>query len=163
VLAARIDLLDDAEKSALQAAAVIGRIFWTGPVYELVAGIEPDLRVLEDRDFIRRRSGTSLEGEPEYAFKHALTREVAYAGLPKARRARLHATFAEWIARTGGGRDEHVPLLAHHYAEAVRPEDADLCWGDDPDELERLRAQAVIWLERAGDLAIGRYEIDEGL
>ena len=32
-----------AEKSALQAAAVIGRVFWTGPVYELVDG-EPDLR-----------------------------------------------------------------------------------------------------------------------
>ena len=38
VLAARIDLLADAEKAALQAAAVIGRVFWTGPVYELVGG-----------------------------------------------------------------------------------------------------------------------------
>ena len=163
VLAARIDLLGDAEKAALQAAAVIGRIFWTSPVYELVPGMEPDLRALEDRDFIRRRSGSSLEGELEYAFKHALTREVAYAGLPKGRRARLHAMFAEWIARVGGGRDEHAPLLAHHFAEAIRPEDADLCWGDAPKELERLRAQAVVWLERAADLAIGRYEIDEGL
>ena len=32
VLAARIDLLGAAEKSALQAASVIGRVFWTGPV-----------------------------------------------------------------------------------------------------------------------------------
>jgi tetratricopeptide (TPR) repeat protein len=163
VLAARIDLLDEAEKAALQAAAVIGRIFWTGPVYELVAGMEPDLRVLEDRDFIRRRSGSSLEGEPEYAFKHALTREVAYGGLPKARRARLHAKFAEWIERIGEGRDEHAPLLAYHYAEAVRPEDADLCWANATEELERLRVQAVSWLERAADLAIGRYEIADAL
>ncbi len=36
VLAARIDLLAPAEKAALQAAAVIGRTFWSGPVYELV-------------------------------------------------------------------------------------------------------------------------------
>lgn len=163
VLAARIDLLDEAEKAALQSAAVIGRIFWTSPVYELVAGMEPDFRVLEDRDFIRRRSRSSLEGEPEYAFKHALTREVAYAGLPKARRARLHAAFADWILRFGGGRDEHAPLLAHHYAEAVRPEDTDLCWEDAPEELDRLRAQAVIWLERAAHLAVSRYEIDEAL
>ena len=163
VLAARIDLLDEAEKAALQAAAVIGRIFWTGPVYELVRGMEPDLRVLEDRDFIRRRAGSSLEGEPEYAFKHALTREVAYAGLPKARRAHMHAAFAEWIGRVGGGRDEHAPLLAHHYAMAVRPEDTDLCWADAPDELERLRAQAIHWLERAADLALGRYEIDDAI
>jgi len=33
VLAARIDLLPQAEKSALQAASVIGRVFWSGPVY----------------------------------------------------------------------------------------------------------------------------------
>src|SRR5438552_2117430 len=29
------------------------RVFWTGPVYELVEA-RPDLRVLEDRDFVRR-------------------------------------------------------------------------------------------------------------
>jgi class 3 adenylate cyclase len=163
VLAARIDLLDGANKAALQAAAVIGRTFWTGPVYELVDGLEPDLRLLESRDLIRQRSGSSLEGEVEFVFKHALTREVAYGGLTKARRARLHARFADWIYRLGDGRDEHVPLLAHHYAEAVRPEDADLVWAEEAAELERLRRQALEWLERAGDLAIGRYEIDDGL
>jgi class 3 adenylate cyclase len=163
VLAARIDLLGEAEKTALQAAAVIGRIFWTGPVYELAEGTQPDLRVLESRDFIRRRSGSSLEGEVEFAFKHALTREVAYGSLTKARRARLHATFADWIERLGGGRDEHIPLLAHHYAEAVRPEDADLAWPDDVDQLDRLRGAAVRWLRRGAELAASRYEIDEAL
>ncbi|MDP9302643.1 MAG: hypothetical protein M3P43_17390 [Actinomycetota bacterium] len=34
VVAARVDLLEPAEKQALQAASVIGRIFWAGPVYE---------------------------------------------------------------------------------------------------------------------------------
>ena len=85
VLAARIDLLDDADKAALQAAAVIGRTFWTGPIYELVGEHAPDLATLEGRDFIRRRAASSLEGEVEYVFKHALTREVAYNGLTKAR------------------------------------------------------------------------------
>ena len=163
VLAARIDLLPEAEKTALQAAAVIGRIFWTSPVYELVAGHEPDLRVLESRDFIRRRSDSSLEGEVEYVFKHALTREVAYGSLTKARRGRLHAQFAEWIERIGEGRDEHAPLLAHHYAEAVRPEDVDVAWPDAGPELERLRAKAISWLSRAADAAISRYEIDDAL
>ncbi len=161
VLAARIDLLGEAEKAALQAAAVIGRVFWTGPVYELVEGLEPDLHVLESRDLIRQRSGSSLEGEVEYVFKHALTREVAYAGLTKARRARLHAQFAGWIERLGEGRDEHAPLLAHHYAEAVRPEDADLCWGEDEEELARLRTQAIHWLRRSAELALRRYDLDE--
>jgi predicted ATPase len=130
VLASRIDLLAEAEKAALQSASVIGRVFWTGPVYELVGNLQPDLHLLEGRDLIRRRSASSLEGEVEYVFKHALTREVAYGGLTKARRAQLHWKFAEWIERVGEGRDEHAPLLAHHYAEAVRPEDVDVVWPD---------------------------------
>jgi class 3 adenylate cyclase len=160
VLAARIDLLEPAEKEALQAAAVIGRVFWSGPVYELVQG-EPDLRVLEERDFVRRRSGSSMAGEREYAIKHALTREVAYAGLPKPKRARLHATFAGWLERLGDNRDDLASLLAHHHAEAVRPEDADLVWSGDESEATRLRAKAVYWLRRAAALATMRYELDD--
>jgi len=163
VLAARIDLLPPAEKAALQAAAVIGRTFWAGPVRELLDGAEPDFGLLEERDFIRRRSGSSMLGEREFAIKHALTREVAYASLPKARRARLHAAFARWMERAGEARDEYAALLGHHYAAAVNPEDADLAWTGEEAELERLRENALIWLERAGDLAGGRYEIDDAL
>jgi DNA-binding SARP family transcriptional activator len=163
VLASRVDLLKPAEKEALQAAAVIGRVFWTGPIYELVAGLRPSLRVLEERDFIRRRSGSSMAGEREYEIKHALTREVAYASLPKARRARLHAAFARWLERAGEGRDGHTALLAHHYAQAVRPEDIDLVWAGEPQEVERLRAKSLVWLRQAAQLAIGRYEIDDAL
>jgi class 3 adenylate cyclase/tetratricopeptide (TPR) repeat protein len=163
VLAARIDLLPLAEKAALQAASVIGRVFWTGPVYELLEGLEPDFRILEERDFVRRRSGSSMAGEPEYAIKHALTREVAYGSVPKAKRARLHAAFADWLQRFGGGRDEHASLLAHHYAEAVRPQDADLAWTGAEDELEDVRRKAVVWLRRAAELAAGRFELREAL
>ena len=162
VVAARMDLLEPAEKSALQAAAVIGRTFWSGPLYELADG-RPNLRVIEDRDFVRRRSGSSLEGEREYAFKHSVTREVAYASVPKAKRAGLHAGFAEWIERNIGDRNELASMLAHHYAAAIRPEDADLAWADNASRLAQLRAKAIRWLGRAGELAIGRYEVDEGM
>jgi class 3 adenylate cyclase len=162
VLAARIDLLGAAEKSALQAAAVIGRVFWTGPVYELVEA-KPDLRVLEDRDFIRRRAGSSMVGEREYVIKHALTREVAYDGIPRARRAPMHAAFASWLERREPGRDDIASLLAHHYAEAARAEDADLAWVGKQNELERFRGKALLWLERAAELAIRRYELEDAL
>jgi class 3 adenylate cyclase len=162
VLAARIDLLADAEKEALQAAAVIGRTFWTGPLYELVAA-RPDVGVLEEREFVRRRPTSTLPGEREYIIKHALTREVAYGSLPRARRARLHADFAAWLDRRMDGRDELAPLLAHHYATAVRPDDLDLAWAGRESEVERLRAKAVAWLRKAAELAIGRYEIDDGI
>jgi class 3 adenylate cyclase len=163
VLAARIDLLRPAEKAALQAASVVGGVFWTGPIYELLAGSEPDFRVLEERDFVRRRPGSSVAGESEFVFKHQLTREVAYASLPKARRARLHAWFAEWLERFGEGRDEHASLLGHHYAEAARPEVADLAWAGAEEKLERVRGKAVAWLRRAAELAMGRYELRDAL
>jgi len=163
VLAARIDLLPAAEKAALQAGAVIGRVFWTGPVYELVGAATPDFAVLEERDFVRRRAGSSMKGQREYAIKHALTRQVAYEMLPKARRAKLHAAFARWLESQGEGDDEHASLLAHHYAEAVRPADVDLAWSGNEEEAGPLRRKAVEWSRRAAVLAIGRYEIDNGL
>jgi class 3 adenylate cyclase len=162
VLAARIDLLGAAEKSALQAAAVIGRVFWTAPVYELVEA-KPDFRLLEERDFVRRRAGSSMAGEREYVIKHALTREVAYESLPRARRARMHAAFAAWLEHRVEGRDELASLLAHHYAEAARPEDADLAWAGEEAERARLRLKALHWLESAAQFAMRRYEIEDAL
>ena len=161
ILAARIDLLGPGEKAALQAASVVGRVFWPGPVLELLAGIEPDTGVLVERDFIRRRRTSSMAGEHEFAFKHALTRDVAYKSLPKARRARLHAGFAAWLEQLGADRDEYAPLLAHHYAEAAKPEDRDLAWPDEDAEFERLRAKALVWLRRSAELAAARYALDE--
>ena len=42
--------------------------------------------------------------------------------------------FAAGSSARAAERDELAPLLAHHYAEAVRPEDADLAWADDEAE-----------------------------
>jgi tetratricopeptide (TPR) repeat protein len=129
----------------------------------LLQGTRPDFGLLEARDFIRRGSGSSLDGDREYAFKHTVTREVAYASVPKRRRARLHADFATWLERTGGGRDEHAPLLAHHYASAMRPEDSDFAWQGKPETAAELTAKAALWLQRAGELAITRYDLDEAI
>ena len=59
------------------------------PVEQLIGNPDVDWRILEERDFIRRRPGSTLAGEREFSFKHALTREVAYASLPKRQRQRL--------------------------------------------------------------------------
>jgi predicted ATPase len=163
VLAARIDLLPWTEKGALQTAAVIGRVFWSDPVSDLAPEADPEFGLLQARDFARRRASSSTEGQREYLIKHALTREVAYQSLLKARRAPLHAGFAEWLERNGRGEDEHAPLLAHHYAEAVGPEVLDLAWSGREEQAEALRGKAVWWSRRAAELAIGRYEIDQGL
>jgi class 3 adenylate cyclase/tetratricopeptide (TPR) repeat protein len=163
VVSARMDLLGAPEKEALQAASVIGRVFWAEPVYELVTAGQPDLRTLEERDFVRRRLGSSMVGQREYAIKHALTREVAYDSIPRSRRAVLHAGFARWAERAAGSPDDMAPILAHHYAEAVRPDDADLAWSGREAEAAELRSKAVDWLTRAAELAISRMEIEDAL
>jgi len=163
LIAARIDLLPAREKAALQAGAVIGRVFWVGAARALVEGDEPDFGLLEERVFVLRRQSSSLAGEAEYAVRHALTREVAYSSIPKGRRARLHLGFAEWLEGVGEGRDEHAATLAHHYSEALRSDYADLAWPDDDETPRRLRPKAVAWLRRGAELAVGRYEIEEGL
>jgi tetratricopeptide (TPR) repeat protein len=163
VVAARMDLLPSDEKFALQAGAVIGRTFWESPLVELLAGRQPDLQLLEARDFIRRGLGSSFAGEPEFTFKHAVTQEVAYATVPKRQRARLHAAFAKGLEESGGGRDEHAPLLAHHYASSARLDELDLAWSAEPELTARLKAKAAAWLRRAGELAVGRYDLDDGI
>jgi hypothetical protein len=150
-----------AGKSALQAAAVVGRRFSSGAVAELVGMEEPDLAGLVRRDFIRPLDGQAGVADVDFAFRHALTRDVAYHSLPMARRARLHAAYAEHLERARGGRDEDAPVLAHHYAEAVRPDESSLVWEADQTESARLRERARAWLGRSADLAVARYAIDE--
>lgn len=161
-LAARIDLLGPIEKAALQAAAVIGRVFWAGPVRELTGGSEPDFDLLCDRGLVRIHPGSSVEGELELSFKHAVTRDVTYASLPAARRLQLHAAFARWLERDET-RDDHAPFIAHHYAEAVTPGHVDLAWRDREDELADISRRAIAWLRRAADLAVARYELNDAL
>ena len=42
------------------------------------SSLEHALARLENRDLILSRLGSSLSGEPEFIFKHVLTRDVAY-------------------------------------------------------------------------------------
>ena len=154
VIASRIDRLPADERAVLQAAAVAGRSFWRGSVAELLDRPATDLDVLEERDFVRRVPRSSVAGDREFAFKHALTREVALGSLAAPRRAHLHAAFAGWLERAGDP-DEHAALIAHHYAEAL----ATAAWEDRPDHVAVLRRSAARWLRRAAELAVGRYEL----
>ena len=153
VLAARIDLLEGGEKRALQSAAVVGRVFWTGPVARLLNGdadvLDRSLRTLEDRDLIVSRLGSSVAGDREYIFKHVLTRDVAYGSLPRRERGVAHARVAEWIEEAAGQRRrEFADLLAHHYSEAY-----ERALSDHPDDIERLRAKTFEYLLLAAEEA----------
>jgi class 3 adenylate cyclase/tetratricopeptide (TPR) repeat protein len=163
LLAARVDGLPIAERQVLREAAVIGRVFWPGPLRSAGLAIDVDaaLGSLEERGLVVARSTSTVVGETEHQFRHALVRDVAYEALPRARRARAHANVAEWTARLASGRaDEFAELVGYHYRLAAAGDDADLAWSDQPERRTALRADAFAWLIRAGDGARRRYALD---
>ena len=122
MIAARLDLLRSEEKAALQDAAVFGRSFWAGGV-ATVSGLDPRtveerLHSLERRDFVRRERRTAVADDTQYAFLHALVRDVAYGQIPRAERAGKHRRAAEWLVSLGRPED-HAEMLAHHYLQAL--------------------------------------------
>jgi tetratricopeptide (TPR) repeat protein len=117
IIAARLDLLDPLEKQLLQNASVLGKVFWRGGVEALGTNATDDLvQRLVRKEFLRRERGSSIAGEQELAFRHALVRDVVYAQLPRAARAEKHRLAAEWIEATSASRPD---LVAHHYLEAL--------------------------------------------
>ena len=146
LLAARIDALPDGERRVLREAAVVGRIFWDEPVAVAVGSAEVGgpMVALERRGLVSMRPTSSIAGQVEYAFKHALIRDVAYAGLSIARRARAHAAVGEWLAGISPDRpDELAELVAAHYVAALG-DGADLAWPAGSEELAEVRARARV-------------------
>jgi class 3 adenylate cyclase/tetratricopeptide (TPR) repeat protein len=116
VLAARIDRLPIEEKRLLQAAAVIGHDVPFVLLQALAEQTDPDLRRalahLQAAEFLYE---ANLFPDLEYAFKHALTHEVAYGTLLQQRRRELHARIVEVIERLYADRlSQHVGRLAYH-------------------------------------------------
>ncbi|MFL5797308.1 MAG: AAA family ATPase [Actinomycetota bacterium] len=163
VLAARMDLLRPDEKRVLQLAAVVGRVFWSGPVERLLGGgpgtLPAVLAALEDRGLVIARLASSMEGEREYEFRHILTRDVAYESLPRRERASAHATVAAWLEERAGERArESAELLAHHYGEAYRVVREDV--RPDAARLEALRVGAYRFALLASEDARARLVLE---
>jgi class 3 adenylate cyclase/tetratricopeptide (TPR) repeat protein len=124
LIGARIDSLPPTEKSVLQDAAVVGKVFWSGAV-EAVSGLPEDvvIRSLHEsvrREFVRRVRKGSFAGQEEFAFNHLLVQEVAYRQIPRAARVGRHVAAARWIRAVASDRIfEVAELLAHHYGEAL--------------------------------------------
>jgi tetratricopeptide (TPR) repeat protein len=150
LIAARIDALSGEEKTVLEDAAVVGKVFWGGSVAALLdadrEAVEQALHVLERKEFVQRERRPAVAGESQYAFRHGLVREVAYGQIPRARRAEKHRLAAGWIESLGRP-EEHAELLAHHYLSAL---DFARAAGQ---ELDGLSEQAGHALRHAGDRA----------
>ena len=119
VIMARIDRLEEGPKRTLQLASVIGREFTRGLLGQLAAAGEPldaALRELKAIELIRE---TQRVPEPAYAFRHALTQDVAYHSLLRERRKELHHRIGRAIEELHADRiAEHHAILAHHFSRA---------------------------------------------
>src|SRR5205814_9689263 len=78
------------------------------------------LRALEQRDFIRAQEESSVAEEDEWIFKHALIKDVAYARVPKSRRAALHVHFVDWLDAHPGAGDEIIEIVAYHLEQSCK-------------------------------------------
>jgi class 3 adenylate cyclase/tetratricopeptide (TPR) repeat protein len=154
LIVARLDALPEAEKRVAQDASVTGAVFWSGSV--AAAGgddrwtAEEHLRALERKALVRRSNETSVAGETEWAFGHALVRDAAYAAIPRVQRSDQHRRVAGWIESLGRP-DDHAELLAHHYVSAL---DLAAAAGLDTGELSEVALASV---RQAGDRAVALH------
>ena len=117
IVAARLDALPSAERSVLVDASVVGRVFWRGALERIARREELSalLGSLEERDLVRREVVSRIRGDQQYAFKHALIRDVAYQRLPRAERRQRHAVVAEYLGETTGAVGQSNEAIAQHW------------------------------------------------
>ena len=120
LLQARLDSLPPSERRALQRAAVVGRLFWNGPVAELLGAqreeVDRTLASARSRELILRHERSAFFQSDEYQFKHALLRDVAYETVLLKYRPEFHDRVARWLEAHAGERiGEYLGLIAGHY------------------------------------------------
>jgi class 3 adenylate cyclase/predicted ATPase len=149
VLFARVDKLTGYNKQVLQVASVIGTRF----EQRLLLSVEDFTRRLDRVEqalgSLRARDLIYTEREfpdPEYGFRHALTREVAYSNLLAARRRVYHEQIGRALERFKADRLQDYTVvddLAYHFKES----------GDDD--------KAILYLTMAGHMRKNLYRNDE--
>ncbi|MFP5333005.1 MAG: AAA family ATPase [Acidimicrobiia bacterium] len=130
LIAARLDLLDARDKALVQAAAVVGKVFWSGALAFLrgvdVSEVRSALRRMVQRELIRPVRRSSMLGQEEYTFVHVLARDVAYSQIPRRERGVLHLAAARWLeARAEDRLIDVAEQLAHHYTRVAETGRAD--------------------------------------
>ena len=141
VLQARVDALSGSAKSCLQAASVVGAVFWDEAVAQIDAANTQALPQLVDRNLIARHEHTAFEGARELAFHHHLLHRVTYETVLKRAKREHHQRIAQWlVSRTTNRSGEFSGLIAHHFENA----------GDS--------ANAVVHLTKAAEHAENRFQ-----
>ncbi|MFN7973355.1 MAG: tetratricopeptide repeat protein [Acidobacteriota bacterium] len=130
IIRARLDALPLSAKDAAQCGAVLGRRFSLDVLAQLAAASRArasreGVGELRRRDIVR----PVLEGaRPELAFKHALTRDVAYGSILVARRRKIHHAAATALAAADELGRPRAAALGRHWELGGEPARARPCY-----------------------------------
>ncbi|MDH3599234.1 MAG: AAA family ATPase [Candidatus Tectomicrobia bacterium] len=145
-LMARLDQLNEAKEIA-QLGAVLGRTF----PYDMLKALwmaqeeilQQGLSKLVEAELLYQRGQLP---QARYIFKHALIQDAAYASLLRQKRQQMHQQIAELLEAQFPETLETQPeLVAHHYTEAGKAE------------------QAVTYWQKAGERAVQRSDHAEAI
>jgi serine/threonine protein kinase/tetratricopeptide (TPR) repeat protein len=131
VLMARVDSLPVASKATLQHAAVIGPVFRSRILEELLGpAVHQHLQELVEEGLVVPTRGAAAEvDEGELAFRTDLLQEVMVESLAAAARRQTHARLGRLLAaRVEAGREEPPLLVARHLELGGEPERATAMW-----------------------------------
>lgn len=151
IIAARIDRMPTPERRVLRIAAVLGDRFDRRLLAEVAThdgmGLEVTAAIGRLGEYV------AFDGD-DLVFEHDLLRQVAYEGLPFARRRELHRRAADLLSsRPGRPDDNRLAMLAHHWDHAGERVRAWTALRRAADRASRKAAfhEASVLLERAVD------------
>jgi class 3 adenylate cyclase/tetratricopeptide (TPR) repeat protein len=158
LIASRLDALDEADRSLLQDAAVLGKTFSAEALAVIYgqeqAEIEPRLRALTKRELLEISVDPASPERGQYGFVQSVIREVAYDTLSRRDRRTRHLAAARYFE--GLGDDELAGVLATHYLAALEASEAG-------PEADALRIQARLALSGAAERASSLGAWDQAL
>lgn len=107
-----LDALDEDVRDAATKLSVFGMQVWDAGLTALGGKNAPEMmRALAAAEQLVEQVNSRFKDAREWAFKHALTREVAYASLGDDQLRELHASAGRWLAKMG----EDDATVARHF------------------------------------------------
>ena len=161
LLAARLDALEQVERTVIAGASVVGQVFYQGAVQELCpSDLAPEvptkIETLTTKEFIRP-DVTTFANEKAFAFRHVLVRNAAYEAMLKRTRVSLHERFADWLEGVTGERiSEYEEIVGYHLEQAYKYRST---LGVVDAEARTLGDRAAHALASAGTRAMARSDV----
>jgi tetratricopeptide (TPR) repeat protein len=120
----RLERLEPEARRIVRAASVFGEVFWSGGIAALLGeadghrDLDAWLAVLVEQEVVTATSESRFPKEREYAFRHGLLREAAYAMITAVDLATGHRLAGGWLAAAG---EKDTLIVADHFERAGEP------------------------------------------